>query len=592
MAYTFSKRHRRGEPDHTSSEIQRSLDPGSLPNSAMLSFMNQRPAAEQEADRLSEGVTSMTPDTLRREMGERLGADFSGVRFHNNEQSAERAENMGARAFTEGRDIYFGSEGFSPRVAAHEMVHTVQQGAVKGDVSQSVPMGTTQMWSWPWKRKKRRRFEPADLIMGKAERLPENEQEKNFKKLERLFRIQAGLSGGNPNLVSDEDKNWHKETMKNLSPEMIQEILKRRDQKSIELMNLRNSMEDEDWGTHKDRLNYNARNSAAAYDMNIYHMLASNASKVKSNRMNYVLGSINNLKTWNKDTAAAVRNAYALMRDRNYNRVDETREELEERKQGYRQMSAQIYTNKNLYVDYSSDTEKLSNGWNIVGKDENNEAQITGETNIVNEGFREGEPKEFIDGEQSEANKFFGYGNEGVYDEWEERLKLPERTALADYTGKAHGPNKVNGNYYEINEPLRDQVPLNRNIENRVEKIKNAMNKYELGDDLIVYRGCDNKMFGGLKDAEDIKKCFLGRVVRDRGFVSTSAVKGKQFTKMRIQLKIKIPRGKGRGAFISPLSHFPKEHEFLLKNNSSFRVTDVYSDPRNNYTWVEMDLLT
>lgn len=243
-------------------------------------------------------------------------------------------------------------------------------------------------------------------------------------------------------------------------------------------------------------------------------------------------------------------------------------------------------------MDYSSDTEKLSNGWNIVGKDENNEAQITGETNIVNEGFREGEPKEFIDGEQSEANKFFGYGNEGVYDEWEERLKLPERTALADYTGKAHGPNKVNGNYNEINEPLRDQVPLNRDIENRVEKIKNAMNKYELGDDLIVYRGCDSKMFGGLKDAEDIKKCFLGRVVRDRGFVSTSAVKGKQFTKMRIQLKIKIPRGKGRGAFISPLSHFPKEHEFLLKNNSSFRVTDVYSDPRNNYTWVEMDLLT
>ena len=592
MAYTVSKRHRRGDPDHTSNEVQRSLDSGSFPNSAMLSLMNQRPAAEEEADRLSEGVTSMTPDTLRREMGERLGADFSGVRFHSNEQSAERAETMGARAFTEGRDIYFGNEGFSPRVAAHEMVHTVQQGAVKGDVSQSVPMGTTQMWSWPWKRKKRRRFEPAGLIMGRAERLPENEQEKNFKKLERLFRIQAGLSGGTPNLVSDEDKNWHKETMKNLSPEMIQKILKRRDQKSIELMNLRNSMEDEGWGINKDQLNYDARNSAAAYDMNIYHMLASKASKVKSNRMNYVLGSIKNLKTWNKDTAAAVRNAYALMRDRNYNRVDETRDQLEERKQGYRQMSAQIYRNKNLYVDYSSDTEKLSNGWNIVGKDENNEAQVTGETNIVNEGFRDGEPKEFIDGEQSEANKFFGYGNDGAYDEWEERLKLPERTALADYTGTAHGANKVTGNYNEINEPLRDQVPLDRDIQNRVEKINNAMNKYELGDDMIVYRGCDSKLFGGLDDADDIKKYYFGRVVRDRGFVSTSAVKGKQFTKKKIQLKIRIPRGKGRGAFISPLSHFPKEHEFLIKNSSSFRITDVYNEPRNNNTWVEMDLIT
>ena len=76
MAYTFSKRHLRGDSDHTSGEVQRSSDLDSWPNSAMLALMNQRPLAEQEADRLSEGVTSMTPDTLRREMGERLGADF------------------------------------------------------------------------------------------------------------------------------------------------------------------------------------------------------------------------------------------------------------------------------------------------------------------------------------------------------------------------------------------------------------------------------------------------------------------------------------------------------------------------------------
>ena len=462
---------------------------------------------------------------------------------------------------------------------------------MKGEVSQSVPMGTTQMWSWPWKRKKRRHFPPADLILGKAEKLPDNEEEKNFKNLERLFRIQAGLSGGNQNLVSDEDKNWLEETMKNLSPKMIQEILKRRDEKGVELMNLRNSMEEEGWGIHKDRLNYDARNSAAAFDMNIYHMLASKAQR-QSNKMNFAIGTINYGKKRDKRTAAAVRDAYALMRDRAYNLTDETHDELETRKQDYRQLAAQVYRNKNLYVDYNSNTEKLSNDWNIVGKDENNEAQITGETNIRNEGFREGEPKEFIDGQQDEANKFFGYGNDGVFDNWEARLKLPEMHTLTDYTGKAHGPNKVPGNYKDVNEPLREQLPLDRDIQDRVEKINNAMNKYELGDDMIVYRGCDSKLFGGLDDAEDIKKVYLGRVVRDRGFVSTSAVKGKQFTQMKIQLKIKIPRGKGRGAFISPFSHFPQEHEFLLKNNSTFRVTDAYSNPSTNHTWVEMDMLT
>ncbi len=295
MAYTFSKRHLRGDPDDPSNEVQRDSDSKSLPNSAMLALMNQRPAAEQEADRLSAGVTSKTPDTLRREMGERLGADFSGVRFHNNEQSAERAGSMGALAFTKGKDIYFGDGGFSPKVAAHEMVHTVQQGAVKGDVSQNVPMGTTQMWSWPWKRKRRRQFPPADLITGSAEKLPENEEEKNFKQLGRLFRIQAGLNAGDPDLVSTEDRKWFEKTVKNLSPEMIREILKRRDEKSVELMDLRNKMDEEPQEFKSDeQLNYEARNSTAAYDMNIYHMLA---SKAQSNVENFFIGNtINNRK--------------------------------------------------------------------------------------------------------------------------------------------------------------------------------------------------------------------------------------------------------------------------------------------------------
>ena len=253
----------------------------------------------------------------------------------------------------------------------------------------------------------------------------------------------------------------------------------------------------------------------------------------------------------------------------------------------YRQMSAQIYKNKNLYVDYSDTNKNISQGWSLVGK-EGGEAKVTGETNIINEGFRPGESKEFINGEQSAANDFFGYGNDGTYDDWEARLKAPERFSLADYTGNS----RVRGNFREINTPLRDQLPMEKDLQNRVKQINNAMNKYELGDDLFVYRGCSGDLFGGLYEADEIRKNYLGRVVRDRGFVSTSAIKGKQFIKKNIQLKIRVPHGKGRGAFISPLSHYPQEHEFLLKNNSSFRVTNVYSDPAQHHTWVEMDLIT
>ena len=115
-----------------------------LPNSLMMRVVEE-PEAEKEADRLSQGITSRTPEDIMREMGCRLGADFSDVRFHTDPVSAEKAARMGARAWAQGRDVYFGKGGFEPAAAAHELVHTVQQGAVDGNVSQSMPVGAVQM---------------------------------------------------------------------------------------------------------------------------------------------------------------------------------------------------------------------------------------------------------------------------------------------------------------------------------------------------------------------------------------------------------------------------------------------------------------
>ena len=49
------------------------------------------PDAENEADRLSQGVTSTTPEEIMREMGGRLGADFSDVQFHSDSASIIRS---------------------------------------------------------------------------------------------------------------------------------------------------------------------------------------------------------------------------------------------------------------------------------------------------------------------------------------------------------------------------------------------------------------------------------------------------------------------------------------------------------------------
>lgn len=108
---------------------------------------NQIPQAEQEADRLAAQVKDAhTPEEVKNQLGEQLGADFSGVRFHTGGEAQRKADGIGARAYTTGRDVYFGQGGFDPAVAAHELVHTTQQGAVDSGVSTvAAPMGGVQM---------------------------------------------------------------------------------------------------------------------------------------------------------------------------------------------------------------------------------------------------------------------------------------------------------------------------------------------------------------------------------------------------------------------------------------------------------------
>jgi uncharacterized protein DUF4157 len=63
----------------------------------------------------------------------RFGANFSNVRVHTDTRAQETADSIGARAFTSGNDIGFGSGEYSPeshegqRLLAHELTHVVQQ---------------------------------------------------------------------------------------------------------------------------------------------------------------------------------------------------------------------------------------------------------------------------------------------------------------------------------------------------------------------------------------------------------------------------------------------------------------------------------
>jgi Domain of unknown function (DUF4157) len=75
------------------------------------------------------------PESVRTFYEPRLGVDFASTRIHTGPTAAETAQALNARAFTLGRDIFFGSRQFAPRteggrrLLAHELTHVIQQGA-------------------------------------------------------------------------------------------------------------------------------------------------------------------------------------------------------------------------------------------------------------------------------------------------------------------------------------------------------------------------------------------------------------------------------------------------------------------------------
>ena len=83
---------------------------------------------------LAEG--SPLPLGVRRFMETRFGADFSGVKIHTGDKAAKLNRQLSADAFAVGNNIFFGKNKFQPgshegrELIAHELTHTLQQGAV------------------------------------------------------------------------------------------------------------------------------------------------------------------------------------------------------------------------------------------------------------------------------------------------------------------------------------------------------------------------------------------------------------------------------------------------------------------------------
>ncbi|MCP4287758.1 MAG: DUF4157 domain-containing protein [Gammaproteobacteria bacterium] len=96
----------------------------------------------QDALRNSKGGGSPMPPAVQSEMEPYFGRDLSQVHVHTDSTSVQMNRALSARAFTHEQNIYFNAGEYPPtsrsgkHLLAHELTHTIQQGAVRDTVIQ------------------------------------------------------------------------------------------------------------------------------------------------------------------------------------------------------------------------------------------------------------------------------------------------------------------------------------------------------------------------------------------------------------------------------------------------------------------------
>jgi hypothetical protein len=111
-----------------------------------------QPARNATAAQVSAAGGSPLPPATRDFMEPRFGANFEHVRIHTGADAAKQSAQLGANAFTYGKSVFFGKDKFQPQTAkgkeliAHELTHTIQQGAAsqKGTVHRSAMVSASE----------------------------------------------------------------------------------------------------------------------------------------------------------------------------------------------------------------------------------------------------------------------------------------------------------------------------------------------------------------------------------------------------------------------------------------------------------------
>ena len=169
------------------------------------------------------------------------------------------------------------------------------------------------------------------------------------------------------------------------------------------------------------------------------------------------------------------------------------------------------------------------------------------------------------------AYSFFGrhsWSKGTPFANWVTQLTKAEDSAVRKYTGSYY--RTINGYLRgEIKDSDLDESELS-SLKDTIQNIQSALEKSELPENIELHRVMKAESINLFQDSPD-------NIFQDPAFLSTSPVRGSYKPtahkgKSLIFLKIHVPKGKGRGAWVAPMSTFKKELEFLMPSSSKFYI--------------------
>ncbi|MCT8339875.1 DUF4157 domain-containing protein [Flavobacteriaceae bacterium TK19130] len=127
--------------------------------------------------RSSLGGGQKLPNTTRNAMEQGFGADFGNVSIHTGSNAIQMNRQLGAQAFTHGNNIYFNQGKYNPhtttgkRLLAHELTHTLQQGASKPTIQRKLSVEDDYPTDYVNSLSKSSNIEDPSKVLSKADRL-------------------------------------------------------------------------------------------------------------------------------------------------------------------------------------------------------------------------------------------------------------------------------------------------------------------------------------------------------------------------------------------------------------------------------------